>query len=177
MSKLGTTRPTARITHWRDGESYAEWERLTGELQAAAADTRLVSRRSELAKAVTDLEAKRDATGVEFVIQGLPAKRWAELEAENPPRDGSSTDMELSVDVAAITDAAMSEPGTIVSVTDMATGEPIDFTGDDWPAEAEQMTAGQLGEFALKVLEVNRGRASVPKSKLASLATREFSQS
>jgi hypothetical protein len=93
-----------------------------------------------------------------FRLRALPKKRFAELEAEHPPREGNKNDEFTGVNLSTFIDAVMVEPGTVVSVTRKATGEVEPFNpGADWLSLADQMSNGQWEAFVQPVLVVNRG--------------------
>lgn len=179
MSKLGLTRPKATVPLCTNLDLAAEHERLERDLKEAQrqalTDPRENSPVPGLVAQIQDLEQKMRDHTIEFELQALPKKRFAEIEAAHPPRDGNDQDKALGLNLATGPDAVISEPGSIISVTG-SDGEPIDFTGADWESEADGMSNGQWQNFALAVLRLNRGTDAAPFSMAASRQTRLSAQ-
>lgn len=134
----------------------------------------------EAAEAVRALEDQMRQHTVVFTLRGWPRKRWAEFEEAHPPREGNQHDRDTGVNVAALDEAisgvmcqscresGMSPwPQTIVAVRSLD-GADVEFDPRDWSGLADEMTNGQWEDFAVAVLQVNRGVKSAPFSVAAS---------
>lgn len=152
----------------------AEHERLTQKLSAAASvkDDRENDPRAAVAREITDLEQRMEAATVTFTLAALPRKRYAEIVAAHPPRDGDTNDETFGLNVATAVDAILAEPDVVVAVTNKATGEPEDFDPAAWSDLADEMSNSQWEAFALAVINLNQGRTSAPFSSVASVLTR-----
>lgn len=184
MSKLGLTRPKANVPLCTNLDLVAEHERLERDLKEAQrqalSDPRENSPVPGLVAQIQGLEQKMRDHTIEFELQALSKKRFAEIEAAHPPREGNDQDKALGLNLSTGPDAIIAEMGpegsSIVSVTG-ADGEPIDFTGADWQSEADGMSNGQWQNFAMAVLRLNRGTDAAPFSVAASRQTRLSAQS
>lgn len=164
MSGLAIKRPEKTIEFCTDLALQAQWEEAGRELadttKRAAPDARMTGESKavrDLKKRIQELETAMLESVVVFTVRALPKKRFVELEAAHPPRDGDDADKHYGVNMGTFIDAVMVEPGTLVSVTDKTSGEAVDFTAKDWPALADDMSSGQWQEFALPLLALNRG--------------------
>ncbi|MEU0081364.1 hypothetical protein ABZY58_25980 [Micromonospora tulbaghiae] len=84
------------------GDLVNQWRQLAKELTqakaAAVADPRVAGDGTdELVRRLEDLRAQVEASTVPFELRALAPKRWAELVAEHPPRDGDEEDLRMQV--------------------------------------------------------------------------------
>ena len=166
-------RATATFELCTDMEKVGDHEALSRQLaedrQRGVVDDRLTG--NPLARKITDLEKAMLESTVVFKIQALPRKVWAELEAAHKPREGNENDQQYGVNVSTFIDAVLALPGTVVSVTEKASGESVPWVATDWAGLADELTDGQWTKVALSVLALNRGRTEVPFNLAASLKT------
>lgn len=125
-----------------------------------------------IAKEIADLEERMAASTLVFTLAALPRKRYAEIVAEHPAREGNDTDEPFGLNVSTGVDAILVEPGVIVSVTEKATGEPVGFDAADWPALADDISNSQWEQFAQAAITLNQGRVGAPFSPVASALIR-----
>lgn len=182
MSKLGLSLPTKTVPLCTNLDLVERHEKLVVELAEAERAQKLDKRENSpvesIARQIGELEAQMRASTITFTLSALPKKIFAQLEAAHPPRDGSELDRAYTLNLETGVDAIMAHtaPPTIKAVTG-ADGEPIEFTGDDWHAEADAMSNGQWTAFASAVLQVNRGETAAPFSAAAYRKTRPSEQS
>lgn len=177
MSKLGTKRGRDTVDFWTDPTLLEEYttalNELAGAQEAAKRDSRLVNTKLPAAqKKVKEIAKRAEADMVVFTIQALPRKRWAELQAEFPARKDNELDEQFGANAEDLVDAVLSEPGVILSVTNKATGEAVDFTAEDWRAESAELSHGQWEPFARSVLLLNNGNPTPDFKWAASLGTK-----
>lgn len=180
MSSVIVKRPEKGVEFCTDLGLQAEWESASADLARAvkesgadARETGEPKRVRDLKKRVRDLETAMLDSVVVFTLRALPRKRWAELEAAHPPREGHEDDKQYGVNVGTFIDAVMVEPGALVSVTSKVTGDPIDFTAaSDWGPLADEMSNAQWEQFAVPVLLVNRGTVTPGFNRAAWVKTR-----
>lgn len=133
----------------------------------------------DAAERVQALEAEMRAHEVVFTLRAWRRKSWAEFEEAHPPREGREDDKLYGINIAALDDALAGSgdwPQTIVSVTSRD-GQPVEFEPrTDWAPLADEMNNAQWNEFALAVLNVNRGVTAAPFSPLASATIRRSEQ-
>lgn len=155
-----------------DQSAYADWEMAKNALEEArsgagagrmAGDPTL-----ELAKAVQATEGPMSEATIVFRLRALPRRRWQEFVSEYPAREDNENDGYLGVDQSRFFDAVMSEVGTTVSVNEKISGKVVDFDPADWNDLADEMSDGQWGAFASKLMELNRGVTEAPKLRIAS---------
>lgn len=178
MSKLGTTRATAIVSHVTNLDLLAAHEEAEAELERLNKLTSAGERLNDpytkqiraQAKKVLDLEDEMEKSTVRIKLRALKRARYAEITAAHPAREDNDVDRIFGVNTDEFPDAVM--PESIVEAWDKTTGEKIDFTGADWAEESEEFSDAQLAAFVSKVIKINRGSASVPFSQTASAVTR-----
>ena len=121
----------------------------------------------EAAEKIRAIEEQMRGHTVVFTLEAWPRKRWAEFEETHPPREGREDDKTYGLDLSALDDAIA---GSIVAVRSLA-GEDVDFDAADWAGLADEMTDGQWQDFAVALLNVNRGVKAAPFSVAASRVT------
>lgn len=144
----------------RDAEREAARDaRETGSMAARAAADRVAA-----------IEAEMREHTVVFTLEALRRKEWTEFELAHPPRPDVEGDKAFGIDIASLDEVIAR---SIVSVTSLA-GAPVDFdAAHDWAALADDMTDGQWQDFALAILNVNRGLKAAPFSAAASRQIRK----
>lgn len=173
-------RPEATLAFCPDLDARADWEAATARLEEArrAASDRLAD--SAIAEAAREVRAAEDVMNnsvLLFRLRAVSRKEWQEKIAANPPREGNDGDQAMGINQTTFFDDLLSSVGTIVSVTEKATGDVVDFDpASDWMPLADEMTDGQYQEFVQKVFELNRGVVASPFSRSASLAMRDSEQ-
>lgn len=136
-------------------------------------DDRENSPSAAIAREITELESQMADSTLVFTLAALPRKRYAEIVAEHPAREGNDTDEPFGLDVSTGIDAILTEPGVIVSVANKVTGETVDFDAPtEWPDLADEMSNSQWEQFATSVIQLNQGRVGAPFSPVASVLTR-----
>lgn len=152
----------------------AEHERANKRLSEAAAvkDDRENSPVAAIAREITELEGRMAESTIVFTLAALPRKRYAEIVAAHPPREGEEVDEAFGLNVSTGIDAILVEPGVLVSVAEKVTGAAVEFSAEDWPALADEMSNSQWEQFAQAVVTLNQGRVSAPFSPVASVLTR-----
>lgn len=172
---LTITRPRRRVNLCTNLELRAAWDRAVDELEqakkVAATDPREAGSVSvkKAAEAVAALEEQMRSHTVVFVLEAWPRKRWTEFEETHPAREGNETDRALNIDVSTLDEAIA---GSIVAVESLS-GEPVEFDPATWLALADEMTNGQWEDFALAILNLNRGVKAAPFSAAASREIRK----
>lgn len=168
---ITVTRPQKQVEFCTVLDLKASHEQAERELadarRAASSDAREVpsSAVAEAAERVRALEDQMRAHTVVFTLQAWPRKRWVEFEETHPPRKGNGNDEALSVNVSAL-DEVIS--GAIISVK-ARDGQDVPFApATDWTPLADEMTDGQWQDFALAILQLNRGVKAAPFSVAAS---------
>lgn len=168
-------RPEGVVELCMDLSLAAEWELATKALDEArkSRSGRMVdSDESERAAAVLSVESAMAGSTLVFRLRAIPRRRWQELVLEFPARADHELDESLGFDASKLFDAVLVEPGAIFAVNEKVSGDPVDFDpAKDWQSLADDMTEAQWDAFASKVLELNRGVTSAPKSLLASRLT------
>lgn len=170
MSKLGTKRGRDTVEFWADPTALEEYTNALNNLaevqDAEKRDPRESGSKVPAAqRKVKEIAKKAEADVAVFVIQAIPRGRYAEIQAEHPA--GEDTDIAPEA-----VDAVLSEPDAILSVTNKASGEAIDFTAADWADESAEMSHGQWEPFARAVLLLNEGNPTPNFSWAASLGTK-----
>jgi hypothetical protein len=177
-------RPEKTVTLCTRLDLQSAHEQAVAALQAAqreqARDPREVSTDvAEKAAEVQRLEAEMRDHEIVFTLRAWPRKRWVEFEETHPPRKDNDADKALSINVASLDDALASKgdlPLSIVSAKSRA-GDDVPFDPrTDWAPLADELTNGQWEQFAIAVLNVNRGVTAAPFSPLASAVTRRSEQ-
>jgi len=140
----------------------------------AAQDAREASTEvREAAEAVQAIEQQMRDHTVNFTLQALPRKAWAEFCANRPPRPGDEFDKALGLDVSALDDPIMAS----ITGVQSRDGEPVEFNpGTDWHPLADEMSTAQWNDFAQAVLALNNGVTSAPFSPAASLVIQRSEQ-
>lgn len=123
-----------------------------------------------LAKAITDIEERMKSSTVIITIRALSRKRWAELVAAHPPRDGVEDDTTFGVNVSTFVDVALAE--SIEGAVRADDGTQLDFTGKDWPEVAAEISNAQWQQFLFDLFRVNNLVTVGPTSGAASLVMR-----
>lgn len=141
----------------------AEMERINREVKRdpREVDTRL----RDAAAAVVDVEQRMAGSEVEFVLEALPRKVWAEFVEANPPREGNETDKTFGLNIS-----KLDEPiaASIVEVRARLAGDPVEFDRDAWVQLADDISDAQWQDFATTTLRLNNGARAVPFSPAAS---------
>lgn len=152
----------------------SEHEAASKRLQEARAvkDDRENSPQTAIAREIADLEAKMDTSTLVFTLAALPRKRYAEIVAAHPARPDDDTDEPFGLNVSTGIDAILTEPGVIVAVAEKVSGNAVEFTADDWPALADEMSNSQWEQFAQAAITLNQGRVGAPFSPVASALIR-----
>ena len=135
-------------------------------------DDREVDPAVTVAREVSDLEQRMAASTLVFTLAALPRKRYAEIVAEHPAREGNDTDEPFGLNVSTGVDAILTEPGVIVSVAEKVSGEAVEFSVDEWPDLADAMSNSQWEQFASAAIQLNQGRVGAPFSPVASALIR-----
>lgn len=181
MGKLTIKRPEKFVPLCLDASLRAEWEQAETDLVRERRETNAQmltgnADAARLAARVRELEDQMRAQTVHFRLRALQRSEWARLVDEHPPRDGDENDKAHGFNRETFFDAVITAtdragvPATIVSVRD-ADEQLVDFEVDDWSDLADEMTDQQYTEFAQAVFELNRGKVSVPFSRVASRMT------
>lgn len=176
MSKLGITRSTSTVRLCTDMGLAAQHETLTAALEAERAkpDSGMLVGNPEakrLAEEITALEDRMKASTVVIEHRALTRKRWAELMAAHPAREGDEQDASFGVNVSTFVDAALAD--AITGAARASDGEPVDgFTGADWPEVADEISNAQWQAFAFDLFRLNNGVTAGPTSRTASLVMR-----
>lgn len=149
----------------------AEHERAEEALQRARREAKKEDRENSgevkaAAARVVDLEQRMRTETVHVVVEAMARKAWVEFEEANPPREGNDVDQTFRINVPAL-DEAIGK--SVVEVTDHE-GNPVE--GFDWAEVTDELSNGQWQEFALAVIQVNRGVTDSPFSLAASAVTR-----
>lgn len=163
---LTVKRPERLVKACLDGSLVAEYEAVELELEEArrksANDRRMNNPFADLERRKAELYEAQEAESVTFRIQALPRAVWSEIKADSPPRGGNDLDDHFGYNTDKTFDAAMQAEGAIVEVT--KNGEPIEFSGKDWPEFSASLTAGQFGAFQVAIKDLNGGSNEVPFS-------------
>lgn len=171
------TRPERVVVFCTNLALKAEHERAVAALEDAQRNAARDAREAgsanvaTAAAAVRAIEDEMRGHQIEFTLRGWPRKRWVEFEETHKPRPDHEGDKVLSIDVSSLDEALSSKgdwPLTIVAVK-APNGEDVPFDPRrDWNDLADEMTNGQWEDFALAVLQVNRGVKAAPFSVAAS---------
>ena len=151
-----------------DLELQADHDRLSEELRSRQKNAGIMENSgvSEIARSIADLEKTMRESTLEFTLQALPRKRFAEFEAANPPRDGDKTDVALGINISNLDELIAA---CVTRVSEKVSGNDVEFdAAAEWVALADDMSDGQWQKFALAALQVNRGATQAPFSVLAS---------
>jgi len=153
-----------------DGSLYAEWKQAQAELEQskkkAVVDDRLNSPVRTLAAQIQDLEAKVVKETVTFTVRAMSRKEWREITLANPPREGNDLDKNgYGFNVDAVMEAAI--PRSVVAAA--KSGRKLPDAAKLWAELEPDMSESQYDDFAVAVLQVNRGRMDRPFSYAASL--------
>ena len=172
---LTVKRAETRVPLCLDGDLKAAHEAAEAEYNAEnnrrLADPRLASSARKLAEKVQAIEAQMKDSTVTFLIRGMKRGDWAELSAENPPREKNALDLNWGYNIETLMTSAI--PKCIVGVENAA-GEPLDFDpAKDWAPLADEITNSQYEDFVLAVVKVNAGRTDVPFSLSAFRMTQD----
>lgn len=136
-------------------------------------DDREIDPAVAVAREVSDLEQRMAASTLVFTLAALPRKRYAEIVAEHPAREGNEADEAFGLNLSSGIDVILTEPGVIVSVTNKVTAEPVDFdAAAEWPDLADAMSNSQWEQFATSVIQLNQGKVGAPFSPVASALIR-----
>lgn len=167
---LNVKRPERLVDVCLDGTLMAEWEATDKEYKEARAEQRasrdkrmndpLAKRVDDLREKAREVSAKAREETVTFRLRALPRSTWDNLVTKHPARS-KDKDGGLPFNVEAITDAAMSTEGTIVSV-EHADGTEEPFTHEDWAVLAEDLSKAQHEDFYVAVIGLNAGANEVP---------------
>lgn len=153
-----------------DGSLLAEWEATDAEYKAARAEQRasrdnrmndpLAKRVADLTEKAREVSSRYRAESVTFQLRALPRAEWDALVTKHPARK-QDKERGLPFDVQAITDAALSTAGSIVSVTH-PDGADEPFTHADWEAFAADLSSSQHDDFQSAIVSLNAGANEVP---------------
>lgn len=151
-----------------DGTLLGEWEATDAEYkraraeQAANRDKRMndpqAKRVEELLQKAHDLSEKARKASVTFRLRALPRAEWDAIVTAHPAKDEKES---LPFDMKAVTDAALSTEGAIVSVT-RANGRKESFSHEDWADFARDLSSSQHDDFQAAVVSLNAGTNEVP---------------
>lgn len=149
----------------------AEHERAVEALQRARREAKKEDRENSgtvkaAAARVVELENRMQGETVHIVLEAMARKVWAEFEESHPPRKDNDIDQTFRIEVPALDEAI---GRSVVGVTDHD-GNPVE--GFDWAEVSDELSNGQWQEFALAVIQVNRGATDAPFSLAASAVTR-----
>lgn len=178
MSKLGTKRARQTVDFWTDPSALDQYTAALTELSKAEEEAKRDARETgsprvaAATKKVKELAKAAESDMVVFTISAIPRGRYAELQADHPPRDDNQLDKVFGANAERLVDAVLSEPGAIVSVVRKTSGESVEFTPDDWRDESAEMSKGQWEPFANAVYALNEGNASPDFNWAASLTTK-----
>lgn len=118
------------------------------------------SKSSEIAAAITAVEAEMAEATVEIKLRAVVPTEWRDWRNAHPAREDVVLDEQLGLDSDALID----------DMTRRCIVSPV-FDDDDWAKwRAEVANAEQLS-LALTVYSLHEQRVNVPKSPLASLVT------
>lgn len=148
----------------------AEHERAVEALQRAQREAKKDDRENSgtvkaAAARVVDLEKRMQSETIHVELEAMQRKKWAEFEEANPPRKDNDIDQTFRINVPALDEAI---GASVVGATG-PDGEPVEF---DWAEVTDELSNGQWQEFALAVIQVNRGATDAPFSLAASAVTR-----
>ena len=136
----------------------------------------VVPEAKQLAEEITALEERMKASTVIVEHRALTRKRWAELMAAHPAREGDEQDASFGVNISTFVDAALAD--AITGATRASDGEPVEgFTGADWPEAADEMSNAQWNDFARDLFRLNNAVTTGPTSRTASLVMRSSEKS
>lgn len=112
-----------------------------------------------------ELASAAEAETVTFRLRALPRPVWDELVTAHPPRPGvdggESPDEPFPFNKVTIADAALAVEGSIVAVT-RTDGSAEEFTAEDWPDFAAQLSDSQHADFRTTVVQLNVGSNELP---------------
>ncbi|MER7213217.1 hypothetical protein ABT340_39655 [Streptosporangium sp. NPDC000239] len=139
-----------------------EWERAEKALQAAnlKASGSLAGTSKEVAAAaerVRAVEEQMQASTVDFRLRAVTTRRWSDLKAANPPREGHYEEWNPETFGVAVLAACSLEP----KMSEEQAGQLVDA-----------ITEGQWEQLQTALGRINRTAVSVPKSSLASAKLR-----
>ena len=124
-----------------------------------------------LARVAPVIASASAASTVIVEHRALTRKRWAELMAAHPAREGNEQDAQFGVNVWTFVDAALAD--AITGATSASDGEPVEgFTGADWSEVADEISNAQWQQFAFDLFRLNNGVTTGPTSRTASLVMR-----
>lgn len=121
------------------------------------------SRRRELAEQVESVRAEMAQHTVTVLVRALtPRRRWTELVAKHPPREGNRADLGAGVNVDTFFDEALRA----------CVAEPV-MDDADWKALDEFGSDAQWNSLANAVWAVNTSDVDIPFSRTASRVVQE----
>lgn len=175
MTALIIKRPETRVPFCLDGDLKAAHEATEADYNQQnnlrLSDDRFASSARKKAEQLQAIEEQMKESTVTFIIRGLPRGEWAELTADNPPREKNTLDAQFGYNVETLMTTAI--PRSIVKVTNNQ-GDELPFdTSVDWEPLAKEMTNSQYEDFVLAVMKVNAGRNDVPFSLSAFRLTQD----
>lgn len=127
--------------HRKAVEALAEAKR-----QQQAEDSLASTGVSEAREKLAELREQMKAATVLFVVEAVGRKRWTELVAEHPPREGNSRDTVLGFDETGIAEALLVEGIVEPTLTDAERTRLLD----------EVLTDGQFNSLANLAYSLNR---------------------
>lgn len=101
--------------------------------------------------AVDELREQMLAASLTFTLRALPQKRWDELYAEHPPREGNDDDARVRFNRASFYDALVRE--CIV--------DP-ELSADQWATLLAHLSAAQYGQLKSVAMQLNTTDVDVP---------------
>jgi hypothetical protein len=170
---IAVKRARRTVKFCADLSTQAEYDRAVAALvDAQKTDSQMLNASTatvEAAAAVQALEEQMKAATIEFEIEAQRRDVWQAFEAAHPPREGDKTDEQFAIDISSLDEIIAK---SIVSTTS-PDGEPVEFDpASEWHGLADEMSNGQWTDFAVAVMQVNRGVKAVPFSQVASRVIR-----
>lgn len=170
---IAVKRARRTVKFCADLSTQAEYDRATATLtEAQRADGQMLNSSAATRAAAAEvraLEERMKVATIDFEIEAQRRDVWQAFEAAHPPREGDATDERFTIDVSSL-DPIIAQ--SIVAATDHA-GTAVEFDpATEWNALADEMSDGQWQDFAVAVLQVNRGVKSAPFSQVASRVIR-----
>ena len=170
---INVKRPQQTVEFIEDATLAQAHEDAVAELQRLVRDDHKAERfvdpeRKAAAERVKAVEAEAEKSILVFTLQAVGRKRYNELVAEHPAREGNDADQAVGVNQDTFFDALIGE--CILRVNRKHDNSVEDFDPrKEWSALADEMTDGQYAEFVTAAQELNRGMVRAPfPSRLAS---------
>jgi len=154
---LNIKRARRTIPFYPDSAVAAEIEAASDVLVAAkkSAGDRLASKAVREAQTAFDEATERGTSSVlDVELEALSRKRFAEVVANHPPREGDKTDEHYSLNWDAFLSEAL--PESVKSVKERATGAVVEVSAAEWVEALDEISDGQYTTLALTILDLNR---------------------